>query len=232
MTPGRPQTRIPAAGQRRGRESVARGTRRASEILARLKEAYPEAGCALQYQNSLELLVATILSAQCTDVRVNMVTPALFARCRTAVDYADIPTVELETLIQSAGFFRNKAKSLRGLGRALLDHHGGEVPRTLAELVELPGVGRKTANVVLGNAFGLDEGIVVDTHVGRLSGRLALTRSIDPVRVELDLVPLFPRAAWTLVAHLLIAHGRKICRARTPICGACILADLCPSARS
>ncbi|MEO8277097.1 MAG: endonuclease III [Thermoanaerobaculia bacterium] len=201
-------------------------------MFARLRETYPGAHCALDFRNPLELVVATILSAQCTDVRVNLVTPELFRRCRTAGDYAEIPTAELETLIQSTGFFRNKAKSLRGLGRALLANHHGEVPRTMAELVELPGVGRKTANVVLGNAFGQNEGVVVDTHIGRLSGRLGFSRATDPVKIERDLMKLFPPADWTLLAHLLIAHGRAICKARKPQCAACGLADLCPSAES
>ena len=176
-------------------------------------------------------MVATVLSAQCTDVRVNMVTPALFAACPTAAHYAQLPVENLEAFIQSTGFFRNKAKSLQGLGRALVERHGGEVPRTMEELVQLPGVGRKTANVVLGNAFAMNEGVVVDTHVGRLAGRLGLTRATDPVKIEQDLMPLFPRADWTLLSHLLIDHGRKICNARKPLCASCFLADLCPSAR-
>lgn len=159
-----------------------------------------------------------------------MVTPALFATCPTAAHYAEIPLANLEALIQSTGFFRNKAKSLQGLGRALVERHGGEVPRTMAELVQLPGVGRKTANVVLGNAFGLNEGVVVDTHVGRLAARLGLTRATDPVKIEQDLIPLFPREDWTLLSHLLIDHGRKICNARKPLCANCFLADLCPAA--
>jgi len=176
-------------------------------------------------------VVATVLSAQCTDVRVNMVTPALFAACPTPAHYAQIPLENLEALIQSTGFFRNKAKSLQGLGRALVERHGGEVPRTMEELVKLPGVGRKTANVVLGNAFGLNEGVVVDTHVGRLAGRLGLSKATDPVKIEHDLMPLFPRPDWTLLSHLLIEHGRKICNARKPLCSSCFLADLCPSAQ-
>jgi len=176
--------------------------------------------------------VATILSAQCTDARVNMVTPALFATCPTAAHYAAIPTADLEALILSTGFYRNKAKSIQGLGRALVERHAGQVPRTMAELVRLPGVGRKTANVVLGNAFGMNEGIVVDTHVGRLAGRLGLTPATDPVKIEQDLEPLFPRQDWTLLAHLLIDHGRKVCNARKPRCASCTLADLCPSAQS
>ena len=211
------------------RESAAARALRSRKILRRLRAAYPEARCALEHRSALELLVATILSAQCTDVRVNLVTPALFARCPTAADYAAIPPPELEALIRSTGFFRNKAKSLVGLGRALVERHGGEVPRTMAELVALPGVGRKTANVVLGNAFGTNEGVVVDTHVMRLARRLGLTRSDDPVRIERDLMPLFPRPAWALLAHLLIAHGRRVCRAPRPRCAECRLADLCPS---
>ncbi|MEO7793971.1 MAG: endonuclease III [Thermoanaerobaculia bacterium] len=199
-------------------------------MLTRLKAAYPGSHCALDHSSPLELLVATILSAQCTDVRVNLVTPALFAACPTAAHYAAIPIAQLEALIQSTGFFRNKAKSLQGLGRALLERHGGEVPRTMAELVLLPGVGRKTANVVLGNAFGINDGVVVDTHVGRLSGRLRLSRATDPVKVERDLMPLFPQPDWTQLSHLLIDHGRGVCKARKPRCASCFLADLCPSA--
>ena len=224
----------PAAAHRkarRPRETAALRKRRAAEIFARLREAYPEAHCALDHRNPLELTVATILSAQCTDVRVNLVTPALFARCRSAADYAAIPTAELEALIQSTGFFRNKARSIRGLGKALVERHGGEVPQSLDELVALPGVGRKTANVVLGNAFGRNEGVVVDTHVGRLARRLALSRADDPVKVERDLMPLFPRDEWTDLAHLLIAHGRAVCQARNPRCGDCPVAALCPSAK-
>ena len=203
---------------------------RAAEILRRLELEYPDAHCALDHRAPLELLVATILSAQCTDARVNQVTPALFARCPTAADYAAIPAGELEALIRSTGFFRNKAKSLIALGRALGERHRGEVPDTMEELVALPGVGRKTANVVLGNAFGKNEGIVVDTHVARLSRRLGLTRREDPVLIERDLVPLFPRSSWTLLAHLLITHGRRVCKAPRPRCAECRLADLCPSA--
>lgn len=213
----------------RRRVSAAERRRRAGEALTRLKTAYPGAACALVHDSPLELLVATILSAQCTDARVNLVTPRLFARCPRAEDYATIPLPELEEIIRSTGFFRNKARSLSGLGAALVDRHGGQVPETMAELVRLPGVGRKTANVVLGNAFAKNEGIVVDTHVGRLAHRLGWTRHDDPIRVERDLLPLFPRAEWTLLAHLLIEHGRKICLARKPRCGSCVLADLCPS---
>ena len=220
---------LPGA-RRRGRESAAARAARAGEILALLKAAHPDARCALDHRDPLQLLVATILSAQCTDVRVNLVTPALFRRCPTAEAYAAIPTPELESLIQSTGFFRNKAKSLRALGSALVERHGGRVPDTMAELVALPGVGRKTANVVLGNAFGKNEGVVVDTHVSRLAARLGLSRERDPVKIERDLEPLFPRAEWTLLAHLLIFHGRRVCRAPRPRCGECPLAALCPSA--
>ncbi len=218
----------PKTGRRPGKPAPAE---RAAELLALLRREYPDAACALRHEDALELLVATILSAQCTDARVNQVTPALFRRCPDAEAYAAIPLPELESLIRSTGFFHNKAKSISGLGRALLERHDGEVPRTMEELVALPGVGRKTANVVLGNAFGKNEGIVVDTHVARLAGRLGLAKSADPVRIERELMPLFPRDAWTLLAHLLIEHGRKVCNARRPLCDRCTLSTLCPSAR-
>ena len=205
-------------------------SQRAAELLRRLPEIYPGAHCELTFSNPLELLVATILSAQCTDKRVNLVTPALFARCRTAADFATIPTEELEALIHSTGFYRNKATSIRGAAQAILEHHGGEVPRTMLELVALPGVGRKTANVVLGNAFGINDGVVVDTHVGRLSRRLGLTRETDAVKVEAQLVRRLPRAVWTDFSHWLIFHGRRRCYARKPDCASCELTDLCPSA--
>jgi len=201
-----------------------------AEILAReLPRIYPDAHCELDFANPLELLVATILSAQCTDVRVNIVTKTLFKRCRTAADYAAIPLEELEEIVRSTGFYRNKAKSIRGMGAALVERHGGEVPRTIGELSALPGAGRKTANVVLGNAFGINEGVVVDTHVGRLSLRLGLTTESDPVKVEQDLMKLFPREQWTLLSHWLIWHGRRRCKARNPDCEACELRSLCPS---
>jgi endonuclease III len=202
--------------------------RRASAVLRGLKRAYPEAHCALDYRSPLELLVATILSAQCTDTRVNMVTPHLFAKYRTAADYARSPKGELEREIRSTGFFNSKAKSIRAAGAAIAAGPGGKVPDTMEELVQLPGVGRKTANVVLGNAFGKDEGFVVDTHVGRLARRLALTRETDPVKVETDLNALVPKGRRTLGAHLLIAHGRTICVARKPRCGDCPVEGLCP----
>jgi endonuclease-3 len=202
----------------------------ARELLKRLPAIYPDAHCELDYSNPLELLVATILSAQCTDKRVNLVTKDLFQRCRTAADYAAIPQEELEALVRSTGFYRNKAKNLRAMGAALLAKHGGEVPSTLEALAALPGAGRKTANVVLGNAFNKNEGVVVDTHVGRLSQRLGLTTFTDPVRIEQDLIKLFPRDSWTLLSHWLIFHGRRRCPARKPDCPNCELRDICPSA--
>jgi endonuclease-3 len=215
---------------KRRRESAEARRGRTGEIVARLEAAYPDARCALDHSSPLELIVATILSAQCTDARVNQVTPALFRRYPTAAAYAYAPLAELEEAIRSTGFFRNKARSLRGLGAALVERHGGRVPETMAELVQLPGVGRKTANVVLGNAFDRDEGVVVDTHVGRISRRLGLTRENDPEKVERDLMAIVPREKWTLWAHLLIAHGRAVCKAPRPRCGECPLVDLCPSA--
>ncbi len=203
---------------------------RAQELARRLPRIYPDAHCELNFSNPLELLVATILSAQCTDKRVNLVTPALFDRCRTALDYAEIPQEELEGIIRTTGFFRNKATSIRGAARDILARHGGRVPRTMLELVALPGVGRKTANVVLGNAFDINDGVVVDTHVTRLSRRLRLTTRTDPVKIEADLVRLFPRAVWTLLSHWLIFHGRRRCFARKPDCPGCELRDICPSA--
>ena len=203
---------------------------RATTLSEHLPRIYPDAHCELDFSNPLELLVATILSAQCTDVRVNIVTKILFRRCKTAADYADIPQEELEEIIRSTGFYRNKAKSLRGMGAALLERHSGKVPSTMEELSAIPGAGRKTANVVLGNAFGIDEGVVVDTHVGRLSLRLGLTTNSDPVKVEQDLMKLFPRDQWTLLSHWLIWHGRRRCKARNPDCAGCELRSLCPSA--
>ena len=202
--------------------------RRAALVFRRLRRAYPEAKCALEHRTPLELLVATILSAQCTDARVNMVTPALFAKYKTAADYARSPRGVLEREIRSTGFFNSKAKSIRAAGAAIAAGHGGRVPETMEELVALPGVGRKTANVVLGNAFGKDEGFVVDTHVGRLSIRLGFTRQTDPVKVEQDLNVLVPKGRRTLGAHLLIAHGRSICIARRPRCEVCPVNPLCP----
>lgn len=203
---------------------------RASLLVERLPRIHPEAHCELIHRNPLELLVATILSAQCTDKRVNLVTPALFARCRSVADFAEISQIELEELIRTTGFFRSKARAIRGASSRIRELHDGEVPRTMDALAALPGVGRKTANVVLGNAFGINEGIVVDTHVGRLSRRLGLTTQTDPVQVERDLVRLFPRDHWTDLSHWLIFHGRRRCFARNPDCAACELADICPSA--
>ncbi len=210
------------------RETAAAKARRVAALLEALRRTYPDAHCELNYSNPLELLVATILSAQCTDQRVNQVTADLFRRYRTAADYANAPLGELEQAIKSTGFYRNKACSLQGCGRALIERHGGEVPRSLEALTHLPGVGRKTANVVLGNAFGLNEGVVVDTHVSRLTRRLDLTRQQDPLKIEQDLMPLVPRELWTLFSHWLIWHGRRRCFARKPDCAGCELAPLCP----
>jgi endonuclease III len=202
--------------------------RRARRINRELALLYPDAKCELNFRSPLELLVATILSAQTTDKRVNMVTPTLFARYETAADYASADREELEKIIQSTGFYHNKATSLMGLGQALCDRFGGEVPPKLADLVTLPGVGRKTANVVLGNAFNVP-GITVDTHFGRLSRRFGWTTSEDPVKVEAEVGALFPRSDWTLLSHHLIWHGRRVCQSRRPACGACAVAELCPS---
>jgi endonuclease-3 len=213
------------------RESLERRRARAAEIVHRLRTEYPDARCSLTHRDAYQLLAATILSAQCTDERVNQVTPALFRRYPQPVDLAAAKRDELEDLIRPTGFYRNKAKSLLGMAGAVVDHHAGRVPDTMEELVALPGVGRKTANVVLGNAFGKAVGIVVDTHVTRLSGRLGLTRQSDPVKIEQDLMRLLPRADWTDLAHLFIDHGRAVCKAPTPRCEKCVLADICPSSR-
>jgi endonuclease III len=202
----------------------------ASEVTARLKTEYPDARTELVWSNPLELLVATILSAQTTDVQVNRVTENLFSKYRTAEDYAYSSLDELEEYIRQTSFYRNKARSLRGMARALVEEHGGEVPSTMSELVALPGVGRKTANVVLGNAFGINEGIVVDTHVRRVSDRLGLTEGSDPAKIEQELMRLVPEGDWTIFSHLLILHGRRTCKARKPDCPNCILNDICPSA--
>jgi endonuclease-3 len=203
---------------------------RVKRILPLLKAAYPDAKCSLDHQKPLELLVATILSAQCTDERVNIVTKSLFKKFRSAKDYARVPQEELEKQIQSTGFYRNKAKSIRAMAGSLLEKHGGEVPRTMEELTSLAGVGRKTANVVLGNAFGINVGITVDTHVTRVSQRLGLTKHTDAVKIEQDLIPLVPQQDWALWSHLLIHHGRAICQARKPKCPECVLKEHCPSA--
>jgi endonuclease-3 len=201
--------------------------RRAKKIVEGLAKQYPDAHCALDYGSPLQLLIATILSAQCTDVRVNMVTPALFARYKTVHDFATAKPVELERMIASTGFFRNKARNIIECCRAILDKHSGEVPNTLEELVQLPGVGRKTANVVLGNAFGVP-GITVDTHVGRLSRRLGLTVHDDAVKVEMDLMAVIPKEEWTMFSHRMIFHGRQVCFARKPNCEGCTLNTFCP----
>ncbi len=202
--------------------------RRARRINRELALLYPDAHCELNFATPLELLVATILSAQCTDKRVNMVTPVLFARYYTAADYAAADRADLEKIIQSTGFFRAKANSILGLGQALCDRFGGQVPGNLADLVTLPGVGRKTANVVLGNAFGVP-GITVDTHFARLARRFGWTRQADPDKIEAEVGALIPRSEWTILSHRLIWHGRRVCQARKPACGACALARLCPS---
>ena len=204
---------------------------RPSDLLSQLKELYPDARCALEHRNAFELLCATILSAQCTDARVNMVTPTLFARYPTAFELARANPADVEEIIKSTGFFRNKTRSLIGMAQALVADHNGEVPRTMEELRKLPGVGRKTANVVLGNAYSTNEGVTVDTHVTRLSRLLGLSREDDPEKIEQDLMRLFPQADWALLSHLLIFHGRNICIARRPRCADCVLAQICPSSQ-
>ena len=210
------------------RESFADLQARTGEILAGLRKAYPDAHCELNFSSPLELLVATILSAQCTDKRVNIVTGELFKKFRTARDYADASLAEIEEVVKSTGFFRNKAKNIQACCRKLVERHGGEVPRTMGELHALDGVGRKTANVVLGNAFNLNVGVVVDTHVSRLSQRLGLTRERTPEKIELALMKLVPQADWTLLSHWLIWHGRRRCGARKPDCVSCEIRRLCP----
>jgi endonuclease-3 len=204
---------------------------RVQQLVQVFPEVYPGAHCELDFKNPLQLLVATILSAQCTDKRVNMVTPALFKKYRTAADYAKAPPVELEKAIQSTGFFRNKTRSIRGATSAIIKEFGGKIPDSMEKLRELPGVGRKTANVVLGNAFHKDEGIVVDTHVIRLSKRLRLTKQDDPEKIEQDLMKLVPRKHWTNWSHWLIWHGRRRCFARKPDCAQCEIFRLCPSGK-
>lgn len=205
---------------------------RAQQIVAELYRLYPDAKCSLDFTTPLELLVATILSAQCTDVLVNSVTPALFQKYREASDYANAPLEELEQDIRKTGFYRNKAKHLHEAGRMLMEQYSGEVPRTMAELTALPGVARKTANVVMGNAYGIVEGVVVDTHVGRLARRLGLTQSDDPVRVEQELMALVPQKDWLALSHMLIYHGRAVCQARRPLCESCSLVALCPTGQA
>ena len=209
------------------KETPAARQQRATRILRILKKTYPDARCSLRHDNPLQLLVATILSAQCTDDRVNIVTRELFPKYPTVAAFAQSSQVQLEQDIRSTGFYRNKAKNIRAMAADLLAKHHGQVPDQMDHLTQLAGVGRKTANVVLGNAFGKNEGVVVDTHVGRLAGRLGLTRHTDPEKIEQDLIPLFPRKDWALLAHLLISHGRKICLARKPDCFRCPLSDNC-----
>jgi endonuclease-3 len=202
----------------------------ALEIQRRLAATYPDAHCELTHRNPFELAVATVLSAQCTDARVNMVTPELFRRWPTPQALAQASLEAIEAVIKSTGFYRNKAKSILGLAQQVVAEHGGEIPAEMDALVRLPGIGRKTANVVLGNAFGRNEGIVVDTHVARLSARFGFTRETDPVKIEQALIPLFPRESWTQLSHLMIWHGRRTCAALRPRCCDCVLADCCPSA--
>ncbi len=209
------------------RESLQDKQSRTKKIIAGLRKAYPNAHCELNYSTPLELLVATILSAQCTDKRVNLVTHELFKKYRTARDYAEAPLADLEQAIKTAGFFRNKARNIQACCRKLLEKHAGEVPRTMDELTHLDGVGRKTANVVLGNAFNINEGVVVDTHVGRLSGRLGLTKEKNPEKIEQDLMKLVPCEQWTQFSHWLIWHGRRRCDARKPDCTHCEIRALC-----
>lgn len=203
---------------------------RAIEILIRLKRLYPEAPCTLNYETPVQLLVATILSAQCTDERVNQVTPELFRRFPTAVALSAANLEEIETLVRSTGFYRNKAKNIQGACRMIMTEFGGEVPKRMEELLNLPGVARKTANVVLAHAYGIHAGVTVDTHVKRLSHRLGLTEHTDPIRIERDLIRLLPQPEWENWSIRLIYHGRAICQARKPLCDHCVLADLCPSA--
>ncbi|HEU0010580.1 MAG TPA: endonuclease III [Verrucomicrobiae bacterium] len=212
------------------RESLPDLQARTKKIIAGLCKTYPDAHCELSYSNPLELLIATILSAQCTDKRVNMVSAELFKKHRSAADFANAPLAELEQHIKSTGFFRNKAKNIQACCRKLVERHGGAVPKTMEELTHLDGVGRKTANVVLGNAFGINVGVVVDTHVARLSQRLGLTKQKQPEKIEQDLMKLVPREQWTLLSHWLIWHGRRRCDARRPDCVQCEIRKLCPSA--
>ncbi len=211
-----------------GAESLEARKKRARQVFRRLARAYPDARCSLDYSSPLELLVATVLSAQCTDTRVNQVTPALFAKYRTAADYARAPAGELERDIRQTGFFNSKARSLRLAGAVIAAEHAGKVPDTMETLLKLPGVGRKTANVILGNAFGKDEGFVVDTHIGRVARRLAFTRETDPIKVENDLMVIVSKGQRALAAHRLIFHGRQICQARKPRCESCPVLPLCP----
>jgi endonuclease III len=228
----KPKPKPAPHSRRRGRETSEQLARRAARIFALLSAEYPGAHCELDFRTPYELLVATILSAQCTDARVNLVTPAFFARYPTPRSLAQAEPAQVEDLIRSTGFFRNKTRSLIGMAQALGESHRGEVPRSMDELRTLPGVGRKTANVILGNAYGINEGVTVDTHVTRLSARLKLSRHSAPEKIERDLMALFPRADWTLLSHLLIWHGRRVCIAQRPKCEFCVVNELCPSARA
>lgn len=211
------------------RESIEELKTRTRDVIRRLKRAYPDAKCSLNYSNPFELLVATILSAQCTDERVNLVTADLFRKYRKPEDYLKVSPRELEKDIQSTGFFRNKTKSIQGTSKMLTEQYGGVVPHTMDELLELPGVARKTANVVLGNAFDIKAGVVVDTHVSRLSHRLDFTQQKTAEKIEQDLIPIVPKKDWVIFPHLMIAHGRKICKARGPLCAECPVEKQCPS---
>ena len=211
------------------RESLDELKARTRTIIRRLKRAYPGAKCSLNHTNPFELLVATILSAQCTDERVNIVTADLFRKYGKPEDYLNVSPRELEKDIQSTGFFRNKTKSIQGASKVLTEQYGGQVPRTMEELLDLPGVARKTANVVLGNAFDIHAGVVVDTHVTRLSHRLGLTQQKTAEKIEQDLIPIVPKKDWVIFPHLMIYHGRKICKARNPLCAECTIEKQCPS---
>ena len=211
------------------RETKSQLKERTVEIIKLLKRAHPDAHCALNHSSAFELLIATILSAQCTDERVNIVTADLFRKYRRPEDYLKVPAIELQQDVRTTGFFRNKTKSIQGACKMLVEEFGGEVPKTMAELLPLPGVARKTANVVLGVAFGIAAGVVVDTHVSRLSQRLRLTKQKDAGKIEEDLIELVPRKDWIIFSHLLIFHGRRVCKARRPLCEECVVEKLCPS---
>src|SRR5947207_7953798 len=211
------------------RETKAQRKARTEQIIKLLKRAHPDAHCALNHSNAFELLIATILSAQCTDERVNIVTSDLFRKYRKPEDYLKVPASELQNDIRTTGFFRNKTKSIQGTARALTDEYGGQVPNTMDELLELPGVARKTANVVLGNAFDIHAGVVVDTHVSRLSHRLGFSEEKTAERIERDLIEIVPKKDWVIFPHLMIYHGRKICKARSPMCAECVVEKRCPS---
>lgn len=202
---------------------------RARKVIRLLKRAYPDAKCSLNHTNAFELLIATILSAQCTDARVNIVTQDLFRKYRKPADYLKVSAKELERDIRTTGFFRNKTKSIQGTAKVLTEEYGGEVPNKIGELLELPGVARKTANVVMGNAFGISSGVVVDTHVTRLSHRLGLSTQKTAEKIEQDLIAIVPKKDWVIFPHLMIAHGRAICKARNPLCAECVVEKLCPS---